>query len=36
MPGDARRIALIDLNGDSKLDIVVTVNDAELKVFEAR
>ena len=36
VPGDARRIALIDLNGDSKLDIVVTVNDAELKVFEAR
>jgi hypothetical protein len=36
VPGDARRIALTDLNGDSKLDIVVTVNDADLKVFEAR
>jgi hypothetical protein len=36
VPGDGRRIALTDLNGDSKLDIVVTVNDADLKVFEAR
>ena len=36
VPGDARGIALTDLNGDSKLDVIVTVNDAELKAFEAR
>ena len=36
VPGDARWVALTDLNGDSKPDIVVTVNDAELRVFEAR
>ena len=34
--GDARGIALTDLNGDSKPDIIVTVNDAELRAFEAR
>lgn len=36
VPGDARGIALTDLNGDKKPDIVVTVNDAELRAFEAR
>jgi len=36
VPGDARGIALTDLNGDARPDIVVTVNDAELKAFEAR
>jgi len=27
---------LTDLNGDARPDIVVTVNDAELRAFEAR
>ena len=36
VPGDARGIALTDLNGDARPDIVVTVNDAELRAFEAR
>ncbi len=34
--GDARSIALTDLNGDSRPDVVVTVNDGELRAFEAR
>jgi len=36
VPGDARSIALTDLNGDSRLDVVVTVNDGELRAFEVR
>ena len=36
VPGDARAIALTDLNGDSKLDVVVAVNDAQLRAFKAR
>ena len=36
VPGNARGIALTDLNGDSKLDIVVSVNDGELRAFEAQ
>ena len=36
VPGNARGLALTDLNGDSKLDIVVSVNDGELRAFEAQ
>ncbi len=36
VPGNARGIALTDLNGDSKLDIVVSINDGELRAFEAQ
>jgi len=34
--GNARGLALTDLNGDSKLDIVVSINDGELQAFEAQ
>ena len=36
VPGNARGLALTDLNGDSKLDIVVSINDGELRAFEAQ
>ena len=36
VPGDARSIALTDLNGNSRLDVVVTINDGELRAFEVR
>ena len=36
VPGNVRGLALTDLNGDSKLDIVVSINDGELRAFEAQ
>ncbi len=34
--GDAKGLALTDLNGDGKQDIVVTLNNGELRAFERR
>ena len=34
--GNAKGRALTDLNGDSKLDLVVSINDGELRAFEAQ
>ena len=36
IPGDAKGLAVTDLNGDGKPDVVVAINDGELRAFEAR
>lgn len=36
IPGDAKGLALTDLNGDSKPDLLVGINDDELRAFLAR
>ena len=36
VPGDAKGLAITDINGDKKLDIVVAINNAELMAFQAQ
>jgi hypothetical protein len=36
VPGDAKSLAIADVTADGRPDLVVGVNDAEVKVFEAR
>ena len=36
VPGDAKGLAITDLNGDKRADIVVSINDGELMAFESR
>jgi hypothetical protein len=35
IPGDAKGVTLVDLNGDAWQDLLVTVNNGEMKVFES-
>lgn len=34
IPGDAKGLAVTDLNGDQLMDLVVTINDGEVRAFE--
>jgi hypothetical protein len=36
VPGDARRLAVTDLDGDRRPDFVIAVNDGEVVAFENR